>query len=78
MSNGKQPDNLGREIEREVRQTLDEVQAAVREVGEQLNQNENIRRTVQEMGSAARSGISALRRNIRDGLDTARDRKSVV
>ncbi len=72
MSNGKQPDNLGREIEREVRQTLDEVQAAVREVGEQLNQNENIRRTVQEMGSAARSGISALRRNIRDGLDTAR------
>lgn len=71
MSNGKQPDNLGREIEREVRQTLDEVAAAVREVGEQLNQDENIRRTVQQVGSAARSGIASLRENVRKGMRDA-------
>jgi len=72
MGKAKRPDNLSGDIEREVRQTLDEVAATLREVGQQLNQDENIRRTVHQVGDAARSGIAAVRENVRNGISAAR------
>ncbi len=71
MSKSKQPKDLRDEIERDVRKTLDDVAAALRgtarEVNEQLQNDGNLRRTLRDIGSAARSGADA----VREGFLTA-------
>lgn len=67
--NGRRnPDDLGRSIEEEVRQTLDAVAAtirdAAREVSDTLREDESLQRTVQEFGAAARSGVESVRQGI--------------
>ena len=67
--NGRRPpDDLGRSIEEEVRQTLDAVAAtirdAAREVSDTLREDETLQRTVQELGAAARSGVESVRQGI--------------
>ena len=67
--NGRRnPDDLGRSIEEEVRQTLDAVAAtirdAAREVSDTLREDESLQRTVQELGAAARSGVESVRQGI--------------
>ena len=64
----KKPDDLGRSIEEEVRQTLDTVAAtirsAAREVSDTLREDENLQRTVQDLGAAARRGVESRRQGI--------------
>ena len=67
--NGRRnPDDLGRSIEQEVRQTLDAVAAtirdAAREVSDTLREDERLQRTVQELGTAARNGVESVRQGI--------------
>lgn len=67
-SGRRNPDDLGRSIEEEVRQTLDAVAAtirdAAREVSNTLREDESLQRTVQEFGAAARSGVESVRQGI--------------
>lgn len=67
--NGRRPpDDLGRSIEEEVRQTLDTVAAtirsAAREVRETLREDESLQRTIQDLGAAARSGVEGVRQGV--------------
>lgn len=68
MKEQKKPDDLGRAIEAEVRQTIDAVAAAIQDVAQEVNdtlrEDENVRRTVQDLGAAARSGVQS----VRDGV----------
>lgn len=70
MSDPNRPEDLGTEIEQEVRMTLDEVatalQDAARSVGNTLRNDETLRRTVRDIGSAAREGIYALRDGVQE------------
>ncbi len=65
------PDDLGRSIEEEVRQTLDVVAAtikdAAREVSDALREDEGVQRTVRDLGAAARGGVQS----VRDGISRA-------
>lgn len=67
----RSPDDLGRSIEEEVRQTLDAVAAtikdAAREVSDALREDENVQRTVHDLGAAARGGVQS----VRDGISRA-------
>lgn len=71
----RQPDDLGREIEHEVRQTLDAVAATIRdaaqEVSETLRRDETLQRTVRELGTAARSGVQSVRDGAARALEHA-------
>lgn len=57
-------DDLGRSIEKEVKETIGTVAAALqdaaREVSTSLRDNESVQRTVKDLGAAARDGVQGI------------------
>ena len=69
-------DDLGRSIEKEVKETIGTVAAALqdaaREVSTSLRDNESVQRTVKDLGAAARDGVQGIQSGIMQKRQTAR------
>ena len=72
-------DDLGRSIEKEVKETIGTVAAALqdaaREVSTSLRDNESVQRTVKDLGAAARDGVQGIQSAIAQAQKNAEKEK---
>lgn len=72
-------DDLGRSIEKEVKETIGTVAAALqdaaREVSTSLRDNESVQRTVKDLGTAARDGVQGIQSAIAQAQKNAEKEK---